>query len=52
MSDQFSFNLSNKLTKITPKLKINNYKNIFSLIYTVKVCNNIPYLLILFEKIQ
>lgn len=51
MSDQFSFNLSNKLTKITPKkLKINNYKNIFSLIYTVKVCNNIPYLLILFEK--
>ena len=27
MSDQFSFNLSNKLTKITPKkLKINNYK--------------------------
>lgn len=51
MPPLFSFNLNNKLTKIVPKkLKINNYKNIYTLFYTVKVCNNIPYLLILFEK--
>lgn len=51
MSEQFSFNLNNKLKKTTPKdLKTNNYKNIFTLFYTVKVSNNIPYLLILFEK--
>ena len=36
MSEQFSFNLSNKLTNKYRKLKINNYKNIFSLIYTIK----------------
>ena len=51
MSDLFSFNLNNKLTKILPKkLKIKNYKNIYAIFYIVKVCNNIPYLLILFEK--
>lgn len=51
MSDLFSFNLNNKLTKILPKkLKIKNYKHIHTIFYNVKVCNNIPYLLILFEK--
>jgi hypothetical protein len=51
MSDLFSFNLNNKLTKILPKkLKIKNYKHIHTIFYYVKVCNNIPYLLILFEK--
>lgn len=51
MSEQYSTNLNNSLNKINiEKLDYNKYNNIYSVFYTIKKFNSIPYMLILFQK--
>ena len=53
MTEQYSNNLNNSLKKINiEKLDLKNYNNIYTIFYTIKKFNNIPYILFLFQKIQ